>query len=80
MDKAKLFTNGRSQAVRLPVAYRFDGTEVYIRRDEKTGEVILSKQPSDWSEFISLRDENDSDIRYFMADRHDPPPPDRDLF
>ena len=80
MDKAKLFTNGRSQAVRLPVAYRFDGTEVYIRRDEKTGEVILSKQPSDWSEFISLRDESDSDIRYFMADRHDPPPPDRDLF
>ena len=80
MDKAKLFTSGRSQALRLLVAYRFDGTEVYIRRDEKTGEVILSKQPSDWSEFISLRDENDPDIRYFMADRHDPPPPDRDLF
>jgi virulence-associated protein VagC len=29
---AKLFTNGRSQAVRLPAAYRFDTKEVFIRR------------------------------------------------
>ena len=28
---AKLFTNGRSQAVRLPLAYRFDTKEVFIR-------------------------------------------------
>jgi antitoxin VapB len=34
MDTAKLFLNGRSQAVRLPKAYRFEGlTEVYIQRD-----------------------------------------------
>jgi len=34
MDTAKLFLNGRSQAVRLPKAFRFDGlTEVYIQRD-----------------------------------------------
>jgi len=34
MDTAKLFVNGRSQAVRLPKAFRFDGlTEVYIQRD-----------------------------------------------
>lgn len=32
MTTAKLFTNGRSQAVRLPKAFRFDGTEVRIRR------------------------------------------------
>jgi len=30
--------NGRSQAVRLPKAYRFDGTEVFI---EKTAEGVL---------------------------------------
>ena len=30
---AKLFMNGRSQAVRLPVEYRFSGTEVQIRRE-----------------------------------------------
>ena len=39
---AKLFMNGRSQAVRLPAAFRFDGTEVFIRRDPLTGDVILS--------------------------------------
>ena len=32
---AKLFLNGRSQAVRLPAAYRFDAKEVFIRRDPK---------------------------------------------
>lgn len=30
---AKLFMNGRSQAVRLPKAYRFEGDEVAIRRE-----------------------------------------------
>jgi antitoxin VapB len=32
MDTAKLFKTGRSQAVRLPKAYRFEGDEVYIKR------------------------------------------------
>ena len=41
MDTAKLFLNGRSQAVRLPKAFRFEGlTEVYIQRDGDR--VILS--------------------------------------
>ena len=46
---AKIFNNGRSQAVRLPAAYRFEGTEVFIRRDPKTGDVILSRRPADWA-------------------------------
>ncbi|HRH89134.1 MAG TPA: type II toxin-antitoxin system VapB family antitoxin [Rubrivivax sp.] len=34
METAKLFLNGRSQAVRLPKAFRFEGqSEVYIERD-----------------------------------------------
>ena len=33
MPTAKLFQNGRSQAVRLPKAFRFEGKEVDIRRD-----------------------------------------------
>ena len=41
---AKLFMNGRSQAVRLPAEFRFEGTEVDIRRDPATGEVILSQR------------------------------------
>lgn len=40
---AKLFKNGRSQAVRLPKEFRFEGTEVAIHRDPATGEVLLSK-------------------------------------
>jgi len=32
MDTAKLFINGRSQAVRLPKPYRFEGDEVFIKR------------------------------------------------
>ena len=43
MDTAKLFTNGRSQAVRLPREFRFEGKEVIIRRDPVTGEVVLSE-------------------------------------
>jgi len=39
---AKLFKNGRSQAVRLPKEFRFEGTEVTIRRNPETGEVVLS--------------------------------------
>lgn len=39
---AKLFMNGRSQAVRLPKEFRFEGTEVAIRRNPATGEVLLS--------------------------------------
>ena len=42
---AKLFRNGASQAVRLPAEFRFDGDEVYATRDERTGDVVLSKLP-----------------------------------
>jgi len=32
MNSGKLFNNGRSQAVRLPKEFRFEGTEVYVKR------------------------------------------------
>ena len=32
---AKVFQNGRSQAVRLPAAFRFDTKEVFVRRDPR---------------------------------------------
>jgi antitoxin VapB len=50
---AKLFINGRSQAVRLPAAYRFDTQEVFIRKDPLTGDVILSRRPDDWNGFLA---------------------------
>lgn len=51
---AKLFTNGRSQAVRLPAAFRFDAKEVFIRQDPLTGDVILSRKPANWDDFFAL--------------------------
>ncbi len=70
-DTAKIFMTGRSQAVRLPKAYRFDGNEVFIRRDPKTGDVILSSRPvkhTSWEPFFaSLKDADVPDD--FMVDR-----------
>jgi len=43
MNTAKVFTTGRSQAVRLPKNYRFKGSEVYIKKEK--GKVILSEKP-----------------------------------
>ena len=76
---AKLFRNGRSQAVRLPAEYRFEGVEVYVRRDPKTGDVILSRRPESWKDFFELMKtvEVPED---FLADRQDKPPQKRDLF
>lgn len=57
---AKLFVNGGSQAVRLPAEFRFEESEeVYIRRDQVTGEVILSAKPGSnaWAALFVLRDE-----------------------
>jgi len=53
---AKLFKNGASQAVRLPAEFRFEGDEVYVTRDEKTNNVILSERPGAgvWSDFFEF--------------------------
>ena len=51
---AKLFVNGRSQAVRLPAAYRFQTKEVFIRQDPETGDVILSRKPATWDDFFAV--------------------------
>jgi antitoxin VapB len=50
---AKIFINGRSQAVRLPAAYRFDTKEVFVRQDAETGDVILSRRPETWDGFFA---------------------------
>jgi antitoxin VapB len=47
MDTAKLFVTGRSQAVRLPKAYRFEGTEVFIRKEGKAV-IIEPKSKRRW--------------------------------
>ena len=67
---AKLFKNGSSQAVRLPVEFRFDGDKVYITRDEATGDVVLSSRPGTktWADFFDLTHSIDVPID-FMTDR-----------
>ena len=67
---AKLFKNGASQAVRLPAGFRFEGDEVYVTRDNATGDVVLSNRPGakTWSEFFELLQEVDVPAD-FMADR-----------
>jgi antitoxin VapB len=51
MDTAKLFKTGRSQAVRLPKEYRFDGDEVYIKRVGSA--VVLLPKAKDWSALLA---------------------------
>lgn len=55
---AKIFMTGRSQAVRLPADFRFEGTEVFVRRDPATGDVVLSRKPSSWEGLFALYREN----------------------
>jgi hypothetical protein len=57
MHIAKLFKNGTGQTVRLPAEFSFDGDEVYISRDEATGDVVLSSRlgAKIWGEFFDLR-------------------------
>jgi antitoxin VapB len=47
MQTAKLFKNGRSQAVRLPKEFSFDGDEVYVKR--VVGGVMLLSKNDPWA-------------------------------
>lgn len=67
-QKARVFMNGRSQAVRIPAEYRFTSDEVYVRRDEQTGDLILSQTPETWDEIFAALDGAQFPPD-FMADR-----------
>ena len=60
MDTAKVFWSGRSQAVRLPRAYRVDGREVRIRRRGRA--IVLEPVPESWEWLDALVDEVDDDF------------------
>jgi antitoxin VapB len=77
---AKLFTNGRSQAVRLPAAYRFDTKEVFIRQDPETGDVILSRKPATWDDFFAALKGADVPAGFLSEQERDQGPQDRDAF
>jgi antitoxin VapB len=77
---AKLFKNGRSQAVRLPAAFRFDGDEVYIRRDPTTGDVILSAKPRSFDRFFAVLAEGKAPDDFLSPGERRPEGTDRDPF
>jgi antitoxin VapB len=69
--KAKVFKNGRSQAVRIPLEFRFNSDSVYIRRDKQTGDLILSETPAQptWKEVFAMLDA--AELPHdFLADRN----------
>jgi antitoxin VapB len=74
MDTAKLFTNGRSQAVRLPKEFRFEGTEVMVTRLGSA--VVLLPKDHGWDVLFEALDGFTDD---FMAQREQPPVQERDL-
>ncbi|MDO8413728.1 MAG: AbrB/MazE/SpoVT family DNA-binding domain-containing protein [Gallionellaceae bacterium] len=79
---AKLFKNGSSQAVRLPAEFRFEGNDVYVTRDDRTGDVVLSDRPGakTWGDFFELLRSIDLPAN-FMAERPmNRTPQDRKLF
>ena len=65
---AKVFKNGRSQAVRLPKEFRFEDDEVLIRK--KGNDVILSPLPKSWDAFFK---ETPLPSEDFMSTREDLP-------
>jgi antitoxin VapB len=60
METAKVFWSGRSQAVRLPRAFRVDGREVRIRRRGRA--IVLEPVPESWEWLDALVDEVDDDF------------------
>ena len=53
-QSAKLFMDGGDQAVLLPAEFRFEGKEVFIRRDAGTVDVVLSQHRPGWDRFFAL--------------------------
>ena len=76
METAKLFKNGKSQAVRLPKEYRFGSDRVYIKRVGDA--VILLPYQTPWKTLLDSLSLFSDD---FMAEREQPPVQDReDIF
>ncbi len=67
MKTAKLFKSGRSQAVRLPKEFRFEGSQVYVKRMGSA--VVLLPEMHTWDVLFEACEGFSED---FMADRNQP--------
>jgi len=75
MQTAKLFINGRSQAVRLPKEFRFSGNDVFIKKIGNM--VVLLPKDDPWSSLVKSLDEFTDD---FMNSRNQPEQNSREQF
>ncbi len=72
MKTAKLFKNGQSQAVRLPREFRFEGTQVYIKRmgnavlllpEQDTWQILFDSLGLFSDDFMEVRDQPEQQVR-----------------
>lgn len=75
--RARVFMSGRSQHVTIPREFRFRSSEVSIRRDPKSGDLILSEVPNIEEVFATLDAAKLPDDFMSDADRDRRPPEDR---
>lgn len=75
MQTAKIFINGRSQAVRLPKDFRFTENDVFIKKIGKM--VVLLPKDDPWSSLVNSLDQFTDD---FMENREQPDQKPRDNF
>jgi len=68
MKTARIFTNGRSQAVRLPKECRLSGDEVYVKKLGRI--VVLVPKDAPWASLAASLDHFSED---FLEDRAQPP-------
>ncbi len=67
MKTARLFINGRSQAVRLPKDCRFSGSDVYVKKLQ--GMVMLIPKDNPWASLVNSLEQFTDD---FMITREQP--------
>jgi antitoxin VapB len=79
--RAKLFSHGGSQAVRLPKAFRFEGSEVTVRRegDAVILEPVAAKPPRTQADLDAMWARIDARGGRDFPDREQPPEQERDF-
>jgi antitoxin VapB len=70
VERAKIFWSGRSQAVRLPKDFRFEGEEVRIRRHGNA--VILEPLAEDWTWLDTIVGKLDADFVHAVGEEPEP--------
>ncbi len=71
---AKIFMNGRSQAIRLPKEFRFNTDEVFITKQGQSI-IITAKKPT-WDEFFDCKSAFTDE---YLNERDDTQPQERDF-